>query len=105
MHESNTEKNAKEEEQLAWIPYTCEPKADQTNILAAAASIVAKTYRDNMVREKCAQYPELDVKYGFLNNKAYGTKHHLQGLELHGPCVFHRRSFAPVAKKTVVQDF
>ena len=57
-----------------------------------AASILAKTGRDEMMRQLHAEHPE----YGFDQHKGYGTKQHLEMLEKHGPCPQHRRSFAPV---------
>ena len=58
----------------------------------SAASIVAKTTRDGMMRELDAVYPE----YGFARHKGYGTAAHRARLLAHGPCPEHRRSFAPV---------
>ncbi|WP_084493585.1 ribonuclease HII [Brackiella oedipodis] len=60
----------------------------------AAASILAKTARDEQMQALHLQYPE----YGFDRHKGYGTKQHLQNLQLHGPCIIHRKSFAPVKK-------
>lgn len=59
----------------------------------AAASIVAKVARDQMMRDYDAQYPQ----YGFAGHKGYGAAKHLAALREHGPCPIHRRSFAPVA--------
>ena len=58
----------------------------------SAASIIAKVYRDAEMRRLHAQFPE----YGFDRHKGYATVVHLAALEAHGPCVLHRRSFAPV---------
>ena len=58
-----------------------------------AASILAKTTRDNMMREYGAQYPG----YGFARHKGYGTAAHLRALATKKPCPIHRQSFAPVA--------
>ncbi len=60
----------------------------------AAASIVAKVIRDRMMRWLALHYPE----YGFAAHKGYGTKTHLQALQEHGPCPWHRKSFAPVQR-------
>lgn len=67
-------------------------KGDKRCFSIAAASIVAKETRDTLMRELDLQYPA----YGFARHKGYGTRHHLQALNLHGPCPIHRRSFAPV---------
>jgi ribonuclease HII len=58
----------------------------------AAASILAKTHRDALMREYALQYPQ----YGFGTNFGYSTPDHFEALRLHGPCPLHRRSFAPV---------
>ncbi|MCP5044171.1 MAG: ribonuclease HII [bacterium] len=59
----------------------------------AAASIVAKVYRDDLMRTLDARHPG----YGFGRHMGYGTVVHLEALERIGPCPAHRRSFAPVA--------
>lgn len=58
----------------------------------SAASILAKVYRDQLLKDLDVQYPQ----YGFLQHKGYGTKAHLDALRQYGPCIEHRRSFAPV---------
>ena len=60
----------------------------------SAASILAKTARDALMRELDALYPS----YGFAQNKGYGTPEHLAALDRFGPCAVHRRSFAPVVQ-------
>jgi len=62
----------------------------------AAASIIAKVVRDRMMRHIAAHYPV----YGFATHKGYGTKVHMQALREHGPCPWHRKSFAPVQRVT-----
>ena len=62
------------------------------------ASILAKVYRDRLCQELHAQHPE----YGFGGHKGYPTAAHLAALRAHGPCVQHRRSFAPVRALLVV---
>ena len=59
----------------------------------SAASILAKVTRDRMLVDLHEQFPQ----YGFAAHKGYGTPEHLEALRLHGPCVHHRRHFAPVA--------
>jgi ribonuclease HII len=60
----------------------------------AAASIMAKVVRDRFMQRLDYLYPH----YLFGKHKGYGTKAHLDALREHGPCVWHRRSFAPVAR-------
>jgi ribonuclease HII len=61
----------------------------------SAASIVAKETRDRMMREAARDYPH----YGWETNVGYGTPEHLKALRTHGPCLLHRKSFAPVAQQ------
>lgn len=63
----------------------------------SAASIVAKVTRDRMLEALHEEYPQ----YGFASHKGYGTPEHLEALRIHGPCVHHRRHFAPVARIAV----
>lgn len=67
-------------------------KGDAKCATIAAASIVAKVYRDRLLAELGAQYPH----YGFAEHKGYGTARHLAALREHGPCDAHRRTWAPI---------
>jgi ribonuclease HII len=58
----------------------------------AAASVLAKVYRDTMMRELDAVYPE----YGFARHVGYGTKQHFEALRKHGATIIHRKSFRGV---------
>jgi len=69
-------------------------KGDALCMSVAAASIVAKVTRDRLMAEYHRQYPH----YNFLSHKGYGTEEHLQQLAAHGPCLIHRRTYAPVAE-------
>ena len=60
----------------------------------AAASIIAKVTRDDIMHYYAKKYPE----YGFEKHVGYGTKYHRIQLLKHGPCPIHRRSFKPVAE-------
>ena len=66
---------------------------DALSLSIAAASVVAKVYRDNLLQELDSLYP----MYGLAAHKGYGTPQHKQALLEFGPCALHRRSFAPVA--------
>jgi len=65
---------------------------DATIPAISAASILAKTARDNYMNHMDTIYPA----YSFATHKGYCTAKHQRLLELHGPCPLHRRSFAPV---------
>ncbi len=65
---------------------------DSVSISIAAASIVAKVYRDAWMRQYDREYPQ----YGLASHKGYGTPEHLQALREHGPSPLHRMSYAPV---------
>jgi ribonuclease HII len=65
---------------------------DARSVSIAAASIVAKVTRDRMMRTLHEHFPG----YGWYTNKGYGTEEHKSALARLGPCVHHRRSFAPV---------
>ncbi len=73
---------------------------DSLSISIAAASVVAKVYRDRRMCELDREYPQ----YGLASHKGYGTPEHLAALRQHGPCVLHRRSFRPVAQTSLPWD-
>lgn len=64
-------------------------KGDQKSYNIAAASIVAKVYRDRLMREYDKTYP----CYLFAKHKGYGTEEHMEAIRSHGPCPIHRRTF------------
>lgn len=69
---------------------------DVRSLSIAAASIVAKVYRDDYMKRLDKEYPQ----YGFLRHVGYGTKEHIAALKLHGPMIEHRMSFSPVRNLT-----
>lgn len=71
------------------IPQKCIIRGDHLSRTISAASIVAKVYRDRIMRSYHDMFPE----YGFDRNKGYGTQYHLSALRRHGPCPIHRRTF------------
>ena len=75
-------------------------KGDRDVKAISAASIIAKTTRDAMLREFDKLYPV----YGFAQHKGYCTPEHLAALDRHGPCPLHRRSFAPVVQSELAFD-
>ena len=68
-------------------------KGDAKSISIAAASVIAKVYRDNMMYELDKIYPMYDLK----NNKGYGTKKHLEAIKEYGITKYHRLTFNPVS--------
>ena len=85
------------------IPHTCIEKGDNTYCSIAAASILAKVERDNYVYKMCDRYPELNTYFDLRSNKGYGTKKHMEGIATHGISEWHRLSFEPCSKKTVIK--
>lgn len=71
------------------LPVKTVVKGDSLSANIAAASILAKVTRDNLMVELAEKYPE----YGFEIHKGYGTKAHYEALRTYGPCPIHRRSF------------
>lgn len=71
------------------IPYRCVVKGDATYLSIAAASILAKTYRDDLMTRLDAEYPMYDWK----NNKGYPSPKHIAAVHQYGMSPYHRRSF------------
>lgn len=69
-------------------------KGDGRSLSIAAASIVAKVYRDHLMKELAKKYPG----YGFEKNSGYGTSLHLEGLKKYGVTPEHRHSYKPIKK-------
>ncbi|MEO7672874.1 MAG: ribonuclease HII [Pyrinomonadaceae bacterium] len=67
-------------------------RGDSISASIAAASIIAKTFRDDLMRELDIEHPQ----YGFAQHVGYGTAVHWEALRIHGPCRLHRRSFKGV---------
>ena len=64
-------------------------RGDALSYSIGAASILAKVYRDSLMREYDKQYPQ----YGFARHKGYGTAVHIRALKEFGPCPIHRKTF------------
>lgn len=64
-------------------------KGDSLSYTVGCASILAKVYRDNLMKEYAKKYSE----YGFEKHKGYGTKAHIEKIKEIGPCILHRRTF------------
>jgi len=74
------------------LPQKAIIKGDTISASIAAASILAKTYRDDLMKAYDTKYPQ----YGFAGHKGYGAATHFAAIRKHGPCVLHRRSFRGV---------
>jgi len=71
------------------IPYTCMIKGDGRFYSIAAASVLAKTYRDDYMLQLHREFPE----YDWTRNKGYPTKKHREAIKKHGPTKYHRMTF------------
>lgn len=71
------------------IPHRCIIKGDATYASIAAASILAKTYRDELMMKLYKEFPQ----YKWNTNKGYGTAEHRKAIEEFGLCTYHRKSF------------
>ena len=83
------------------LPYTTIVKGDGKYLSIAAASILAKTYRDDYMRELHKEYPY----YGWDHNAGYPTKEHRQGIAEHGLSPYHRVTFNPLGDGQLSFDF
>ena len=71
------------------LPYTTIVKGDGKYMSIAAASVLAKTYRDDYMRQLAEEYPQ----YDWLSNKGYPTKKHREAIRLYGTTPYHRMSY------------
>src|SRR3712207_3426719 len=74
------------------LPQKAIIRGDSASASIAAASVLAKTYRDALMRDYDAQFPH----YGFARHVGYGTRDHWAALAAHGCCPIHRRTFRGV---------
>jgi ribonuclease HII len=79
------------------VPQKAIIKGDAISYSIAAASVIAKTYRDKLMCGYDAEYPQ----YGFAGHKGYAAATHLAALRSHGPCPLHRRSFRGVLPESI----
>lgn len=71
------------------VPYQCMVKGDARYLSIAAASILAKTFRDDYMKKIDQEYP----CYGWQRNKGYPTADHYRAIRENGPSIYHRKSF------------
>jgi ribonuclease HII len=69
----------------------------------AAASILAKVERDKYIREMCVNFPKLNIYYGLLTNKGYGTSKHMEGIKKYGISKWHRATYG-CCKEASIND-
>lgn len=77
---------------LSPLPQRAIIKGDSISASIAAASIIAKTFRDALMADYSNEFPQ----YSFEKHFGYGTKTHLTALRQHGPCILHRKTFRGV---------
>lgn len=78
------------------LPQKAIIKGDAISYSIAAASVIAKVYRDELMCMYDSEFPQ----YGFAGHKGYGSAFHLDALRRHGPCPLHRLSFRGVLPET-----
>ncbi|MDT5157341.1 MAG: ribonuclease [Acidobacteriota bacterium] len=77
------------------LPQKAIIRGDSASASIAAASVLAKTFRDALMRDYDTQFP----LYGFARHVGYGTRQHLSALKAHGCCAIHRRTFRGVLQE------
>jgi ribonuclease HII len=81
------------------IPHNCIVKGDSKYLSIAAASILAKTFRDEFMDALHAEYPH----YAWDKNKGYPTKQHRAGIAAHGVSPYHRKTFQLLSKQLKIE--
>ncbi|MCR5179885.1 MAG: ribonuclease HII [Bacteroidaceae bacterium] len=88
-----------------WMPYDIPAhtivKGDATYMSIAAASVLAKTYRDDFMRELAKEYPQ----YGWDHNMGYPAKDHREAIRQYGPSPHHRMTFRLLPEEQLTLDF
>lgn len=82
------------------LPHKCIIHGDARFASIAAASILAKTYRDDYMKELHKKHP----RYNWIQNKGYATREHQEALNKYGPCRYHRTSFRLDYTVTTTED-
>ncbi|MBQ9230701.1 MAG: ribonuclease HII [Prevotella sp.] len=89
------------DDQVVNIPYTTIVKGDGKYLSIAAASILAKTYRDDYMDHLAEEYPQ----YDWLSNKGYPTKKHREAIRQYGITPYHRKTFNMLGDGQLSFDF
>tara|TARA_Y100000768_G_scaffold387688_3_gene379831 strand:+ start:5430 stop:6101 length:672 start_codon:yes stop_codon:yes gene_type:complete len=79
--------------ELTPLNHICIKGGDNEFVAIAAASILAKVYRDEYIGDLCEKYPQLSEYYSIDKNKGYGAKVHMDGIRTYGITQWHRKSF------------
>ncbi|MBQ9655216.1 MAG: ribonuclease HII [Prevotella sp.] len=95
------ERSKRQEARGKSIPYTTIVKGDGKYLSIAAASILAKTYRDDYMDALAVEYPQ----YDWLSNKGYPTKKHREAIRLYGITPYHRKTFNMLGDGQLTLDF
>ena len=74
----------------SFVPHQTMVKGDDQVCCIAAASILAKVFRDTYIEELCREHPYLSIRYGIDTNMGYGTKRHYEGIATYGVTPWHR---------------
>ena len=83
------------------LPWATIVKGDGKYLSIAAASILAKTFRDDYMAHLAEQHPQ----YGWSGNQGYPTRQHREAIRLYGPTPYHRRSFNLLGDQQLMIDF
>ena len=99
--ESDSARSSSPSGKSGGVPYTCIVKGDGKYLSIAAASILAKTYRDDYMNALAAEYPQ----YDWLSNKGYPTRKHRDAIRQYGITPYHRRSYNLLGTQELSLDF
>jgi ribonuclease HII len=77
------------------LPQKAIIKGDSISASIAAASVLAKTFRDDLMSSFDAEFPQ----FGFAGHKGYGCASHYEAIRTHGPCALHRKTFRGVIQR------
>ena len=86
------------------IPHVTVKQGDGKYVGIAAASILAKTYRDNAIQELCEEYPLLQEYYSLKSNVGYAAKVHRDGIKKYGITKYHRKTFGELCRTSETND-
>jgi len=91
-------------EMLEQISHILVEGGDNKYCSIAAASILAKVERDKYISELCKCYKKLDIYYGLISNKGYGTSKHMEGIQKYGISPWHRTTYGCCKNATLNKE-